>query len=77
MTAKIGRHQPRRDQLLTPREKEVLLLVAGGKMNAAIAADLRISGETVKAHLRHINKALETRNRTHAVATAIRHGLIE
>ena len=60
---------------LTPREDEVLRLVAEGKTNAYIAADLEISEATVKFHMSNILAKLHLENRAQVVAFAHRHGL--
>jgi DNA-binding NarL/FixJ family response regulator len=62
---------------LSKRQLEVLRLVAEGNTNQQIAEELVIAEATVKTHLRAINEALETGNRTQAVLTGMRHGLIE
>jgi len=51
---------------LTPREREILELVASGKQNKLIAVDLALSEHTVKLHMHHIIKKLGVRNRTEA-----------
>ena len=56
--------------LLTPREREILQLLADGMSNGDVAAKLFISQETVKSHVRHILAKLEADTRTHAVAIA-------
>jgi DNA-binding NarL/FixJ family response regulator len=61
---------------LTPREIEVLELVAEGLSNKAIAARLAISDQTVKFHVASIAGKLGAANRTDAVRRAVRHGLI-
>ncbi len=61
---------------LTEREIEVLERVAGGNRNRDIGKQLAISEETVKAHLRHILEKLAARDRTQAVAIAVRRGII-
>ena len=61
---------------LTPRETQVLELLAGGMSNRAIAARLRISEETVKFHLAAIFGKLGASNRTDAVRLALRRGLV-
>jgi two-component system, NarL family, response regulator LiaR len=63
--------------LLTPREREILQLLADGMSNADVAAKLFISQETVKSHVRHILAKLEADTRTHAVAIAIRDSIID
>ena len=62
--------------LLTPRELEILRLVATGQTNKEIAAELFISSDTVKGHLETIYRKLGVSDRAHAVAVAIRNGLV-
>jgi DNA-binding NarL/FixJ family response regulator len=61
---------------LTPREIEVLALVAEGLSNKAIATELTISAHTVKFHLNAIMSKLDVQSRTAAVVRATRMGLI-
>lgn len=61
---------------LTPRELEVLRLVAEGLSNRAIAARLEISEHTVKFHVNALLRKLNARSRTEAVVRATRLGLI-
>ena len=61
---------------LTPREIEVLELLAEGLPNKSIAARLHISDQTVKFHVAAISGKLGALNRTDAVRLAIRRGLI-
>jgi DNA-binding NarL/FixJ family response regulator len=61
---------------LTPREREILSLVANGLTNDKVATTLAISPETVQSHVRHAMVKLEADTRTEAVATALRHSLI-
>ena len=63
--------------LLTPRERQILQLLADGMSNAEVAAKLYISQETVKSHVRHILGKLEADTRTHAVAIALRDAIID
>ena len=63
-------------EALTPREIEVLELVAEGLSNKAVAARLGISDQTVKFHLTSISGKLGALNRTDAVRRAVRRGLI-
>jgi len=63
--------------LLTPRELEILALMAGGASNQEIAARLVVTVGTVKGHVNHILDKLEARNRTGAVARARELGLLE
>ena len=66
-----------RDEMLTPRELEILQLLADGMSNGDVAAKLFISQETVKSHVRHILTKLEADTRTHAVAIAMREAMID
>jgi DNA-binding NarL/FixJ family response regulator len=61
---------------LTPREVQVVELLAEGLPNKAIAARLGISDQTVKFHLASISSKLGAANRTDAVRRAVRRGLI-
>jgi PAS domain S-box-containing protein len=61
---------------LTPRERQVLELASDGRTTLEIAAGLVVSPATVKTHLEHIYEKLEARDRTSAVARALRLGLI-
>ncbi|MGZ4180753.1 MAG: helix-turn-helix transcriptional regulator [Solirubrobacteraceae bacterium] len=60
---------------LTPREIDVLALIADGKTNRQIATELFISNKTASAHVSHILSKLSVHNRTAAAATARRLGL--
>jgi len=62
---------------LTPRETQVLAHVARGETNREVAAGLGIAEETVKAHMKSILAKLQANDRTHAVAIALRRGIIE
>src|SRR5580765_1378384 len=61
---------------LTPREEEVLQLIADGCSTSEVASGLFISGKTVKNHLASIYEKLEARDRTQAVLSAVRIGII-
>ena len=61
---------------LTPRELQVLQLVADGLPNKAVALRLAVSDETVKFHLAAVFGKLGASNRTDAVRLALRRGLI-
>jgi two-component system NarL family response regulator len=61
---------------LTTREVEVLQSIAAGMRNKEIAHHLGISEATVNAHIKHILEKLNVSDRTHAVTTALRRGII-
>ena len=65
------------DDVLTPREVDVLRLVADGKANKEIAAHLSLTEETVKSHIRNILGKLGANDRTHAVAIGLRRGILD
>jgi len=62
---------------LTPRELEVLRLMARGQNNRELADRLRLSEATVKTHVTHILTKLDLRDRIHAVVLAYETGLVE
>jgi len=64
------------DDGLTPRETEVLQLVAGGNRNKEIAHRLSISEDTVNGHLKNILSKLDANDRTHAVMIGLRRGIL-
>ncbi|MBV8433981.1 MAG: response regulator transcription factor, partial [Candidatus Eremiobacteraeota bacterium] len=61
---------------LTPRETEILRLIADGKANNEIAESLHIGLGTVKGHIRDILEKLSAADRTQAAVTALRKGYI-
>jgi len=61
---------------LTPRETEILNLIARGNSNKQIASELTISEQTIKNHITSILRKLDANARTEAVVTAIKRGLI-
>jgi DNA-binding NarL/FixJ family response regulator len=61
---------------LSPRETQVLRLVAAGKSNPAIAAELFVGEATVKTHLLHVFEKLDVSDRTRAVTRAMELGLL-
>jgi len=65
------------DEDLTLRELDVLRLIAAGNANKKIAGQLSITEETVKSHVTNILAKLGANDRTHAVAIALKRGIIE
>jgi DNA-binding NarL/FixJ family response regulator len=74
VTAKLALRMT--DEPLTDRERAVLALLADGKTNKEIGADIHIEESTVKSHLKSIYGKLRVMSRTEAVSVAIRRGLI-
>ncbi len=74
VAAKLAERTPRVP--LTPRETEVLSLVAEGLSNAEVAARIGRTEGTVKVHLKNILQKLDASDRTEAVTTALRRGFI-
>ena len=62
---------------LTQRQRQILQLLANGGSTAAAAKELDLSEETIKTHTKNALARLGARNRTHAVAIALRESLIE
>src|SRR5579872_868236 len=67
----------RAEDALSEREIEVLCQLASGNSNKMIADKLDLSEETIKAHMRNILSKLSANDRTHALAIALKRGIIE
>jgi DNA-binding NarL/FixJ family response regulator len=65
------------DDSLTPREIDVLRLIAAGNANKNVADKLSITEETVKGHVKSILSKLGANDRTHAVTIGLKRGIIE
>jgi ATP/maltotriose-dependent transcriptional regulator MalT len=76
VVADVQREDDLAPEPLTPRELEVLELVAQGLPNKTIAVTLAISDQTVKVHIASIFGKVHAANRTDAVRRAVRRGLI-
>jgi DNA-binding NarL/FixJ family response regulator len=74
VAAQLAEHMG--EESLTAREIEVLEQIAGGNRNRAIAERLFITEETVKVHVKHLMEKLGAKDRTDAVAIAVRRGII-
>jgi PAS domain S-box-containing protein len=75
LTDDVSDHAP--IEPLSDQERRILTLFAAGSNPAAIARNLKISPQTLRNHLHHINRKLRTHNRLEAVTHAQRRGLIE
>ena len=76
LVAAVTRRDNGSARSLTPREREVLRMLAVGGSYAEIGAQLFLAADTVRAHAAHAMDKLGARTRTHAVALALRDGLI-
>ena len=72
----LGSPGRRRSDELSPREEEVLQLIADGCSTPEVAQRLFISQKTVKNHLASIYQKLDARDRTQAVLQAVRMGIV-
>jgi DNA-binding NarL/FixJ family response regulator len=73
----LERQAARANSLLSPREAEVLQLLANGQTTDEVAGTIFLSPATVRSYAEHAMHKLGARNRVHAVAEALRTGLIE
>jgi DNA-binding NarL/FixJ family response regulator len=71
-----GRRRVEADGVFTPREVEVLALMAQGRTNRQIGAELYISEKTASVHVSNILAKLAAGSRTEAVAVAAQRGLL-
>jgi two-component system, NarL family, nitrate/nitrite response regulator NarL len=77
IAAAIRRREGEDALLLTPRERQILALVAAGLSTPAIGSRLYLASATVKTHLRHLYDKLGVSDRAAAVAEGMRRGLLE
>lgn len=75
VAAEIAEHAT--DDILTPREIDVLQLIAQGNANKEIAGQLSLNEETVKGHVKNILAKLGVHDRTHAVTVGLKRGIID
>jgi len=61
---------------LSPREREIMHLMAEGRTAEAIGLEITVSVETVRTHVRNVIRKLQARNRVHAIAIALERGEI-
>jgi DNA-binding NarL/FixJ family response regulator len=74
--ALVAQRRRNRTRELTPREREILRLLADGNSNETIGSMLSISSQTVRTHLQKAMEKLGATTRVQAVATALRESLI-
>ena len=75
VAAEIAEHGT--DSSLTPREIDVLRLVAAGNANKEVGARLSLTEVTIKSHMKNILAKLGANDRTHAVTIALKRGIID
>jgi two-component system, NarL family, response regulator LiaR len=71
----LSHGRPRAADILTPRELDVLRLIARGRSNKRIALELGVAEKTVKTHVGHVLAKLDLADRTQAALYAVREGL--
>jgi DNA-binding NarL/FixJ family response regulator len=75
--ALLSARATQRTPALSSREREIMQLLAEGHTGDEVADQLFLSNQTVKTHIRNAVTKLEARNRVHAIAIALRDGLIQ
>jgi DNA-binding NarL/FixJ family response regulator len=75
VAAQLAEHSG--EEALTPKEIEVLRLIAAGNANKEIAAQLSVTEETIKSRVKNILDKLGANDRTHAVTIGVKRGFIE
>jgi len=75
VAAQLAEH--RGTEILTPKEIDVLRLIAAGNANKQIAAQLSVTEETIKSRVKNILDKLGANDRTHAVSIGLKRGMIE
>jgi DNA-binding NarL/FixJ family response regulator len=75
VAAELAEHSG--EEALTPRETDVLRLIAAGHANKEIAAQLSITEETVKSRVKNILAKLHANDRTHAAMIGLKRGIIQ
>ena len=75
--ARLARSRADSADLLSPREREVLVHLAEGKSNAAIGAEMSVSVHTVRNHLANISAKLGAHSRLEVLSIAIKQGLLD
>jgi DNA-binding NarL/FixJ family response regulator len=74
---RLTRETPEEERVVSKREEEVLQLIADGCSTSEVAQRLYISQKTVKNHLASIYEKLDARDRTQAVLTAVKMGIVQ
>jgi len=75
VAAAIAEHAT--ESALSPREIDILRLIAAGNTNKEIGTHLSMTEETVKSHMRNIFSKLGAKDRTHALAIGVKRGIID